>query len=156
MTSYSLIIPLQRRHLSIDLMASIMIPISNLITETYGVIQYRFMWSQNRKFALLTDKILCLRSHSLPTLTLPTLLVTSSFPETPINGSPWTVTHVSSTHFPICDVLRSCAHSILWSWAIFWLTTSIKYMALLGRQPILDQKRTQPVPLTPRRHFHIY
>ena len=59
MTSYSVIIHLQRRHPSIYLMVSIMIPMSNPIAEPSRVLPSRVLQSQNREFALLTETILC-------------------------------------------------------------------------------------------------
>ena len=97
---------------------------------------------------MLTDTVLCLRPRSLPPLTLPRPLVTPSFPETPRNGAPCSITPVSSNQLPLRAVSRSGAHSILWSWSICWSTTLIEYLALLVRQPILDQKEPN-MPLPP-------
>ena len=69
---------------------------------------------------------------------------------------PCSVTPVEITQLPVSAFLRSGARSISWSWAICWLTTSIEYLALLGRQPILDKKRTQPAPPTPQLNSQIY
>ena len=152
MTPYPLIIPLQRRFLMISLVASIMIPMSNPIAEPSGVLSPRVLRLQNREFALLTDKLLCSRACWLPPLTLPTPSLTPSFLDTPSDRGSCYITPVSSTQLPIHAVLRSGARSIPWSWANFWSTASIEYLDSLGRQPILDQKRTQPVPPTPWQH----
>ena len=107
MTTYSVIIPLQRRHPLIDIVASVMIPMSNLIAEPSGVLPSRVLWLQKREFALLTDTILCLRPRSLPPLALPTPSVTPSFFDTPRYGAPCYVTPVSSTQLP-----RTCRFAV--------------------------------------------
>ena len=62
---HSVIISLQRRHPLIAIMTYIMIPMSNPISEPSEVLPSRVLRSQNRKFSLLTDTILCLRPCSL-------------------------------------------------------------------------------------------
>ena len=113
MTPYLVIIPLQRRHPLISLMAYIMIRMSNPITEPSRVIPSRVLRSQNREFTLLTNTVLCSRPRSLPPLALHMLLLTPYFLKTPSNRVPCSVTPVSSTHIPVRAVSWSGARSIL-------------------------------------------